>query len=143
MSRIFPIQPGLKLVPIYFSQTILYHKQPLVPFSITKVKGRLEVVLCPFQTPFFPLIPLDVLVCSLLVKLLHIHQVFMGLDTPHNVIYNLLGNPFWGILMVLISLVLVLKVTNSASVEQIKQKERPLVPPDADMKVWKVEYDSK
>jgi len=45
--------------------------------------------------------------------------------------------------MVLISLVLVLKDTKSASVEQIKQKERPLVPPDADMKVWKVEYHSK
>ena len=52
------------------------------------------------------------------------------------------GKPFWGILMVFISVVLALKDTKSASGEQIKQKERPLVPPDADMKVWKVEYNS-
>ena len=142
MSRIFPIQPGLKLVPIYFSQTILYHKQPLVPFSITKVKGRLEVVLCPFQTPFhlYPLMFLSVLSLSNFSIYIKSLWVWILLIMSSTISW---GNPFWGILMVLISLVLVIKGTNSASVEQIKQKERPLVPPDADMKVWKVEYQMK
>ena len=57
---------------------------------------------------------------------------------PKGMLVRPWGNPFWGILIVLISEDLTLKVTRLPSGEQIKQKERTLFPPDEnDMKVWK------